>query len=78
MSGSGAEADTEGQGTEPQGAAGGDSRVLQSMINQGPELERSPGAQLLEADQRVNNSSTNSMSVRVFLRWADWDLHYTE
>ena len=54
MSGSGAEADTEGQGTETMGAAGGDDRVLPSMINQGLELERSPGAQLMEADQRVS------------------------
>ena len=53
MSGSGAEADTEGQGTETMGTAGGDSSVLPSIISRGPELEKSPVGQLLEADHRV-------------------------
>ena len=54
MSGSGAEADTEGQGTESVAAAGGDKTPLSPATEIVPE--KSPVGQLLETDHRVGNT----------------------
>ena len=54
MSGSGAEADTEGQAGEPVGAAGGDRSTLSPASDKVPEAEKSPVGQLLETDHRVS------------------------
>ena len=56
MSGSGAEADTEGQGGEPVGAAGGDSTPSLST-DRGLEPEKSQVLPVPEADSRVRTEA---------------------
>ena len=69
MSGSGAEADTEGQAGEPVGAAGGDRSTLSPASDKVPEAEKSPVGQLLETDHRVSFNTLFSVSSLIARRW---------